>query len=788
MQKQSKALSSPMLLVLFSGLFFISGTAGLIYEIVWERLLELYFGVTMISVTLIVAAYMGGLGIGSLLGGRLTRHIQKTLLVYGFLELGIGLFGFFSPALIIQVGKNTAGSTYQLVFLISFAILLIPTILMGMTLPLLTQSFIERIETSGQVIGLLYGINTLGAAFGAIISGFVLIGSFGFDGTINFAVAMNLFAGLGALALMPFQKRFSQPEASQKPAAPHASAQAWGYKAILFSSFLVGFIGLGYEMLWIRIIHIINKNTAYGFPSILFIFLLGLALGGYVFGQKADTHSNPMNLFWKIEIAAALVTAATFLIFLATLNFSPPWIQGFFKTQFPSQPYILIKATHEYFFSKSALFTNLWNYFLPILILVLPASFVLGGGLPVLDRIAITSPEIAGRRVGDIHLANIIGSVLGTLAISFVLLPYAGSEITLKILIGLSFVFPAIYLFYKKGMADFSRARSQAVILGILALTAILLIPGKGQFYNQLYEIGAEGKAIISESGSSVLALTYDKNGPQGKGYFWIGGEINSFFPPSGIYEQRAKTCAGASRPKRILVIGFGGGYSALFYKTIPDVKEIVIVELLEDIRPFLSDNLLSARATLQDARVNYIVDDGRRYLNAHPNEKFDLIALDPLREHTAGHNNLYSKEALEIYNSHLTDNGVLCAWMSEAHIIPHTFATIFPYVDQYENEFMIASKGPILYDTAYMNTVSAAYEQTAHTIFDEKLSFELQKQDSLVNFLRDQNQIVTDETNSPILTDLTPRLEYYFFTKPIKKDEIERDPAIIEAFRKRVR
>ena len=154
----------------------------MIYGIVWERLLELYFGVTMISVTLIVSAYMAGLGVGSLIGGRVARNFKNTLFLYGLLEIGIAVFGLVSPHLIVWVGQATAGAPYVLVFSISFVILLIPTTLMGMTLPLLTQSFVDRVEISGRVIGLLYGINTLGAALGTLLAGYVLIGFYGLDG------------------------------------------------------------------------------------------------------------------------------------------------------------------------------------------------------------------------------------------------------------------------------------------------------------------------------------------------------------------------------------------------------------------------------------------------------------------------------------------------------------------------------------------------------------------------------------------------------------------------------
>ena len=751
-----------IILFLFAGLFLISGAAGLVYQIVWERLLELFFGVTMVSVTLIVGAFMAGLGLGSLLGGRWARQVKNTLLVYGLLELGVAAFGFISQPLIFWVGQKTAGTPYIFVFLLSFAILLIPTTLMGMTLPLLTQSFVHRVETSGGIIGILYGINTLGAAFGTALSGFVLIGIYGFDGTTYIAVGMNALVGGLAVILSRWQVHVVQ-EAEVKTATPKPAIQ-WGYTTILVSSFLVGFIGLGFEMLWIRILHIVNKNTAYSFPSILFIFLLGLAIGGYIFGRAADRSKNPILLFCKIEMTGAILAALTLLVVWWSLGFNPPWIQDFIETQKPALPFVRVQR--ELLLSKQLLLSNLWNYFLPILILVLPASLVQGGGLPVLDRIAIHNPALAGRRVGDIHLANIIGSVTGTLVISFVLLPGVGSEWTLKLLALLTASFSIFYLFSD---ANSQRGSGQLASLGLVLLLGILLTPGKGDFYTRLYEIGIGQEAIISESGDSVLALTYEPGTNKQTGYFWIGGEVNSLFPPEGLYENRALACAGASEPERVLVIGFGGGYTTLFFKAIPSVDEIVVVELLGDIKPFLNANQESARVTLNDPRLTYIVDDGRRYLNANPDEKFDLIAIDPLREHTAGHNNLYSEQAMQLYLEHLSPGGVLCAWTLEDRIIPHTIARVFPYADQYLNELVIGSNAPISYNTSYMDGLAGDYKALADHLYVEGLSGYPTTDKALSGLIRNQDDILETEKDTPYLTDLKPWLEYYLLRKPIK-------------------
>ena len=752
-------------LFLFASLFLVSGAAGLVYQIVWERLLELFFGVTMMSVTLIVGAFMTGLGLGSLLGGRLARRVKNTLLVYGLLELGVAAFGLVSQPLIFWIGQKTAGSPYALVFLLSFLILLIPTTLMGMTLPFLTQSFVHRVETSGSVIGILYGINTLGAAFGTALAGFVLIGVYGFDGTTYIAVAMNALVGTLAVILARWQARSIQISEPEPQAV--APVMQWGYETILVSSFLVGFIGLGFEMLWIRILHIVNKNTAYSFPAILFIFLLGLALGGYLFGRAADKSKNPILLFCKIEMTGAILAAFTLLVFWWSLQYNPPWIQNFFETQKPALPFL--KVQHEWFLSKRALLANLWNYFLSILILVLPASILQGGGLPVLDRIAIHNAALAGRRVGDIHLANILGSVAGTLVISFILLPGIGSEWTLKLLALLTASFATFYVFRSTSRDDAKRDLPRLAGFGLVLLLGILLTPGKGQFYTRLYETGMGQAAVISESGDSVLALTYVPGTDKQEGLFWIGGEVNSFFPPKGVYETRALACAGASEPKRVLVIGFGGGYTTLFFKAIPSVDQIVVVELLGDIAPFLTANQESARITLADPRITYIVDDGRRYLNASPNEKFDLITIDPLREHTAGHNNLYSEEAMRLYLEHLSPGGVLCAWMKEDRIIPNTIARVFPYADQYTNELVIASNAPISYNQDYMGSVASDYKTFVDKLYVNGLPAYPSTEAALSGLIANQDDILEAEKNTPYLTDLKPWLEYYLLRKPIK-------------------
>lgn len=759
------SLFSNKRLVFFSFLFLGSGAAGLIYQIIWERLLELFFGVTMTAITLIVAAYMAGLGLGALFGGRLAGKQKSNLLYYAFLELGIGVFGLVSQYLILKTGELTAGSPYWLVFILSFFLLLIPTFLMGMTLPLLSQAFIQRIESSGKIIGILYGINTAGAAFGCLVTGYFLIGFFGIRESLYVASAINISIGILAMFASRYNSEKS-PEPDKQAGIIGKSKRLFGYYKILIASFLVGFIGLGYEMLWIRILSVANKNTAYGFPSILFVFLIGLSIGAYFWGHRADRSKNIERLFWNVEIAVGLVASLTFFTLWISLkqDLHVTWLGDFWYMQKPVPPFVEIDKTLV--FSRRVMLFNLYKYFLPILLLILPTSFLLGGGLPILDRYSINNLQIAGRRIGEIHLANIIGSVFGSLAISFLLLPNIGSENTHKILVLLSFIFPILFLTRNNKQKVLPNSNQLSSVLIIVSLLLLIIIPGKGKFYSQLFQTAVGNPAIVHETGETVLALTVDRNtvAPE---WLWIGGETNSFYPPDGTYEGRALLCAGASHPKRILVIGMGGGITANFFQSIPEIENIIIVELISDLEYFLYDHVDLVRHTLDNPRVEYIVDDGRRYLNANPSEKFDLIYSDPLRRYSAGHNNLYSREAMNLYKAHLTNNGVFCAYVDQQNVIPKTIASSFAEVDQFRFRTVIASNQSLQYDVAYMETIMENYLIASEAYYDSTKIEAIQPEYLLSKYIRSSQQILSDERKNPVLTDNDPWLEYYFFNEP---------------------
>jgi hypothetical protein len=191
----------------------------------------------------------------------------------------------------------------------------------------------------------------------------------------------------------------------------------------------------------------------------------------------------------------------------------------------------------------------------------------------------------------------------------------------------------------------------------------------------------------------------------------------------------------------------------------------------MEDLGSLLNQFVPVAQATLRDPRVQYIGDDGRRYLYAHPDEKFDMIFIDPLYSFTSGHNNLYSREALQLYQAHLSQDGVFCGWKNERQIIAATAANVFPYVDQF-HDWMVAGNQPLTYDREYLKTGLENYTHNSNGIFAGEISSVLTYDELFSKYIRNQDCILEKEQDTPILTDMTPHLEYYFFAKPTFRPE----------------
>jgi spermidine synthase len=311
--------ASPGTLALVTGLFFLSGSAGLVYQVLWMRRLGLFFGSDMYGVSIILSTFMGGLALGSLLGGRLAEHTKRPLLWYGVAELGIGLFALpfsailasFDPLLqaAYPQGSGGATATYQAArVLLASGTLLVPTTLMGMTLPLIMKHFVRSRSVLGELAAYFYAVNTLGALVGTLAAGFALLPYLGMTRSTWCAATINLAIGAASVALgsrvaLPSDDptRLARADLDTLPDM-EAGARRRIAGIVLLAFGVSGFCSFALEVVWTRILLISFSATVYSFASTLACFLFGIFLGSRLIARSVAEHENTIRLFAVLEL------------------------------------------------------------------------------------------------------------------------------------------------------------------------------------------------------------------------------------------------------------------------------------------------------------------------------------------------------------------------------------------------------------------------------------------------------------------------------------------------------
>ncbi|MDO4764300.1 MAG: fused MFS/spermidine synthase, partial [Flavobacteriaceae bacterium] len=300
-------------------IFFISGFAALIYQIAWQRMLFTAFGVDLESITVIIAVFMAGLGIGAYFGGRLAdKFPQKIILLFALTEVGIGVFGFFSPILIDLTKLTFLHSSGVVVAVSNFILLLFPTFLMGSTLPLLTKYLNEYIDNIGNNIGWLYFVNTLGASSACIITGFMLFNHLELDQVIYLAATLNCFVAFIVFILYRNTKKGSIVVSNE---LSHFKVDNRIVKKAILLSFLGGFLSLGLEVIWIRLFSLYSSSIPQAFSLILALFLLGISFGSLIGKKVCQEGKANLDYVGKIFLLSALldVVAILALIYFTSL-------------------------------------------------------------------------------------------------------------------------------------------------------------------------------------------------------------------------------------------------------------------------------------------------------------------------------------------------------------------------------------------------------------------------------------------------------------------------------------
>jgi predicted membrane-bound spermidine synthase len=699
-------------------LFFLSGFAALLYQITWQRLLAIFSGADVYSATMVVAAFMAGLGCGSLAGGHLADRLSHTggLLAFAVAEAAIALFGFQSKTIFYDVvyGRFAAvADDPVLTGTILFLTLLWPTALMGASLPLLSRALTGRVAAAARTIGWLYALNTLGAACGALIGVWGFFPRYGLEGTLQGAAWINVTCAALAIPLVLTSALRAEKPATDATAPPDPSAHGTTQLPYAFwvgAFALSGFIGLSLELIWFRMLGVMLKSTAFTFGTLLAQYLFWLGLGSLVGGVFASRIRTPAPVFLVLQTTAGLVAGVGITYLVARLDTAPSlqWLYEYFARY---EPLDIGEAAGEIRgFVNDVIWNPTWRrlpggffllYFgLPAL-LIAPATLLMGISFPILQRAVQSDTGRLGRRLGTLLLANILGSTVGTMLTGWVLLSVAGTGAALRVMTLLSAVFA--FAAWRLLPRDRVLTRILAPVRCACAATAAIVGPPGTWLWAALHGTAAQ-RLIVAEDGSGVSVLRGRDQSFAGNVTVFVNGVGQSELPYGGIH-----TVLGAlpallhPMPRSAAIIGLGSGdtlFAVAGRRGLDRILSIEIVKPQMDTLAALFERqpYPGLRTVLRDLRIEHVSGDGRLLLRT-TSERFDIIEADALRPDSAYSGNLYSLEYFSLMRDRLMPGGFAVTWVP-THRVARTFLRAFEHAASF-GSVLIGSNAPIPFDHA---------------------------------------------------------------------------------------
>lgn len=675
---KSNLLTRPLLFIFF----FSSGFAALLYQAVWLKYLSLLFGNTTYATAAVLSAFMAGLSLGSRLAPVFRPLYKNGLRAYGLIEMGIGVFAAFFPFL-YSASKipfallfNAVGPQNMLytvaTFTVGFLILVIPTSLMGASLPVLSHVLVR--ENVAEQTGFLYAVNTAGAVAGILCSSFLLIPALGLHATIYVGVIINLVVGL-ACYLAPM---------SSADEAPPAAADA--PKNRLLPLYLVsGFLALGYEVFWTRILVLHLGSSVYAYAVMLSVFLLGISLGSAVNGRWMDKHGwQPAKSFGVIQLAWSLSILIQIFAFAFFSDILFALASPFQRLNYGQFTVVLFAGA--------------------MLVLFIP-TFLSGALFPVVVKSLWKQGFTIERAASAAYSYNTIGGIFGSVAAAFLLIPAVGTQNGLVVFAAIN-----LCLGWLSCGRDERKALLKPLIAGsilFLALAAFLAM--RVQILQNAGIFRSDGKdKLIRLQEDATSTVTVEQRSYLGRPYLSlsVNGVNVAGSSPQLVTIQKLQgnlpiMLYGSNKTARVLHIGFGSGGTAYSVSLYPKSK-ITVVELSRSIvrnadESFRSEN----HGILQSGRLRFIYFDGRSFLQ-NTREQFDVILSDSIHPRYSGNGSLYTKDYYELVNAHLAPGGVHSQWLPTYSLttnnlkeILRAFWEVFPetyvwYVNSTINPYII--------------------------------------------------------------------------------------------------
>jgi spermidine synthase len=694
--------------------FFASGMSSLVYQVVWVRELVLVFGATTFAVSTVLTSFMGGLALGSYYFGRRSETVARPLRLYGLLEIGIGLYGLAVPFIFAALPTvyHSFWRSLQLPFfalsIVRFVfatlVLIVPTALMGATLPVLASFYARDAVRIGLRVGALYALNTFGAVLGAAATGFVLIPAVGMNATTTTAAAINILLGVVALtlsrrieALRPLDE--AAPELVDGPPVSRKSLRSLDREvsrrqiATVIAGFAVsGFVALSYEVIWSRVLSLIIGSSVYAFSIMLTTFLIGLAGGAAIAARLVDRIRRPVQTFALIEVGIGVTSLIGAYLF-------------------DDLPYAFVQLYR--WVDSSAFGLLLFARFLVASFVIIVPTFLLGSLFPLVVRI-LSSGKLAratGRTVGDAYAANTVGAIAGSFASGFILIPWLGLLGSMRLCVALNFVVAGITFVASGFHSGERRGRRRritttlgAAVSALLIITVVLIEPPwdpeimSSAVYRYAPSLTDKSRQELSE---------YLKHG-QGETIFYKEGitatvavqqqgggrvlKVNGKPEASTTGDMPTQILIGTlpllvrQQTDEVLLIGLGSGVTLGSVEQFP-VKRVTCVELepavIEASHRFEDVN----NHPLDDPRLRLVSNDGRNFIYS-TDEKFDVIVSEPSNPWVTGVANLFTLEYFKRGAERLKEDGLFSQWLQIYEMAPEdvrtliaTFREAFPQV-----------------------------------------------------------------------------------------------------------
>ena len=716
-------------------LFFCSGFPALIYQIVWQRALFAIYGLNIQSVTIVVSGFMLGLGLGSLAGGALSNSRRLSpVILFAIAELLTGIFGAVSLKLFHQIAEFTVGNALLQIGLVTFSVIVLSTLLMGTTFPLLVEHFVRSSHNVGDSVGGLYFANNLGSAFACFLAALWLMRNLGQSGSVRFAALINIFVATGALAYGLLRR---QPKNTSAPAFPAPSTDAVAttpssllpYSLALGCAAFSGFAALSYEILWYRVLAFGSNDTAAGFALLLGAYLYGLALGSRFIERysQRDQRDTAVRTLSAILFASALVAFAVSPLCAWALTFTSPGTSG-------------------------------WPGAVILLSVCVSAS-LFGATLPLVAHVSVNHVSGAGASLSYLYAANIAGSTLGTLLVGYLSMDYF-SVYQISILLLVSGVLFAAAVFRESGHPHV-RLKPGFALGGIATL---LLIVGTRPLFSTLYDrllfknkYPASHFQEVIETRSGTIGFTPDGT-LFGEGVYDGRFSIDLLHDVNMIVRPYALSAFQPS-PHRVLMIGLGSGSWAQVLANHPQVEDFTIIEINPAYLKLISQQPTVA-TLLRNAKVHIMIDDARRWLLWNPQTKYDAILMNTSFHWRNHSSNLLSVEFLQIARQHLTPGGIFFYNTTSSDDAIATALSVYPYALRVVN-CVAVSDSPLVVDRERWRAVLLSYTIDSKLVVDASEPKQLQELDKIVAIPEDPTgrTLNSIETNDQLRLRLRNRL-----------------------------